>query len=155
MLWFDLDGVLRDLQVAIWGHNAPCWDYAPDGLGLVEIINQDRTLLLSAPPTKYYPAIAQLSEIVILTHQQEGWKNLAEFWVRRYLPDYTRIIFVRKPEDKFNYLTFDDDILVDDYPFFKSYEKVALVDYPYNQQCDCRIRIKTAGDMEALIEYKG
>jgi len=146
-IYFDLDGVIRDLVKAI-GYNPQTWDDPlPDGRSLYQFFDDNPDALLSAPPTEYYGVIRD-REIVIFTCQPERWIKNTLAWITIYLPKATPVIF-QKPEDKLKLL---NGYLVEDYPNFSDYSKVILIDKPYNSHIEnCYARVWTPDGLRDIL----
>ena len=86
-LVFDFDGVIRDLCTEVFGFYPDTWEYKVDGKNLIDIINTNLDILLSAPPTKYFKVISKLKHIKIYTAQQPYWNSLALSWIDYHLPN--------------------------------------------------------------------
>jgi hypothetical protein len=161
MIYFDLDGPIRDLIAVVHNGKAPLsWDQAtPYGTGFLEYVDNNLDILTEAPATEYYNIIKELPFVTILTHQPKTWIPYTEDWINKYFKkgEYN-VHFVNHPEEKFDFLK-EGDILVEDYPMFKSYSQIALVEYPYNQHVTGeRVRIRSTIDMfrflgEHLVGY--
>ncbi len=138
---FDLDGVIRNLTYPVFGYEPPEWDYRIQEGGLVEIVDRNPNILLTAPVTEYFAVIKayirqreeQTGKMTrILTLQKPTWMINTLAWMEYYFQsEPLNIIFVKTMEEKFKHL--GDDILVDDYPGFTDYSKVLIVDRQYNR----------------------
>jgi hypothetical protein len=158
MIYFDLDGVIRDFEQAIWGDkklrewDAPC----PNGQNVFDYVENNLDVLLTAPPTKYCNVIRKHNP-TILSSQPELWRPNTTKWIKKYVPEYKKIIYVSKPEEKLPYFLKTDNWLVDDYPNFKPevYRKIILIDTSFNQNVDCKIRVKYPIILEAVLKTLG
>ncbi len=133
MIYFDFDGVIRDLCTAI-GQPFDSWDTLIDGKTFVDYIDDNLHLLLDAPPTEYYSVINNYSkDIVIMTCQPELWRPSYEKWIDAYFSNRNvKTIFVENISDKMRLLQ-KEDFLVDDYPRFNDYSQVILIKRVYNR----------------------
>ena len=157
MIFFDLDAVLRDLASKVWPDEPEEWDKpAPDGKSFFDYISDNLDILIKAPPTKYCKVI-RFFHPTILSSQPDAWRQNTTIWIKRNVPEYKKIIYVSKPEDKLNIVK-DSDWLVDDYPLFpkENYLKnILLISYKYNENVDSRFRIKKASTlMQVLSKIK-
>lgn len=132
LLW-DLDGVIRDLHSMIKDWNPQYWDDPlPTGESIFDYFKKNPNHLTYAEPTEYYKIIPK--EITIITCQPEEWRQYTAKWLKVYCPK-ANIIYVDKPEDKFVYLK-KDDLIIEDYPKFKDYSQVVLIDRSWNQEVE-------------------
>ena len=156
MIYFDLDGVIRDIHRSAFGfgaENQHLWDYRNgNGEDIYDIINKDLSILLKSCPTPLYQVIQKINKINIITCQPKHWRANTISWEDRYFPKSdVRLIFVNHPEEKQNFLG-KKDVLIEDYPLFKDYSRIALVEYPYNKNVAGEMfRIKSAQDLCAVL----
>jgi hypothetical protein len=136
-IFFDLDGVLRDLSKGM-GFEPQTWNekHPETGQTVMEILNGDLTILRDAPPMSYLSRILEMSElrkIKIATVQDLPWRPYTEEWIRKYIPNAEIIWFVNG-EDKLEFCTGEcKGILVEDSPNLSDYTNVILIDHPYNR----------------------
>lgn len=149
MLYFDLDGTLRDI------HAACCWiptDWSEkiEGLSVVEYFNQHLELLTSAPGTKYLePVLNKYEDISIMTCQPSTWRIATGYWLLRHMTNKITRIHNLTFNDKLSQLK-PDDILVEDYPLYPDYSQIILIDRPYNRNIELpHVRVDSP---EALFE---
>jgi len=158
MIFFDLDGVIRDLSEEVWpGQVEEEWDKpAPDGRNIFDYINDNIDILLTSPQTKFCRVIRFFNP-TILTSQPENWRINTTIWIKKNCPEYNKIIFVSKPEEKLNIVT-KNDWLVDDYPLFPKElynENILLIHHKYNENVSSKFRIKKASTlMQVLSKIK-
>lgn len=153
MIFFDLDGVLRDLCGAA-KVNPKSWNELIHGEDFVEYFTKRAYLLFTAQPTEY-TEVAQIcrkyleGNFMLLTTQPHDWRSLTEEWVRMHFPDW-QIVY---SEDKLSFLN-QGDILIEDSPNLSNYSQVLLIDRPYNQCIDLpHTRVYTPkGLFKKLIE---
>lgn len=152
MIFYDLDGVIRDLCTPIWGRQAHEWNEKKDGMGLIEYVYQDLDILREAPPTEYYQTIFAQPSVRILTCQPIEWRNPTREWLEKYFGAHCDVeaIFVSAPSEKLARLK-PSDVLVEDYPFFEDYSQIALIDRPYNQNVKAPIRIRNSRDLGEFL----
>ena len=155
-IFFDLDGVIRNLAVTIWGREPDEWDEEIPGVGHCDVLSwmkDHMNMLVDAPPTEYCKVIRKYNPI-IMTCQPNSWKLFTEQWIREKCPEYTEIIYVKKIEDKIGLLT-KDDWLVEDYPNFPAavYQgNVLLIDKPYNRECAARERVFSPVSLDLYLK---
>jgi hypothetical protein len=87
MIYWDLDGVLRDLTWKIPGCKHPkVWSQkGPFGYDVVEYINRNLHLLKECRPTRYLNVAMWQKVVTILTVQRESWKPYTADWLARYI----------------------------------------------------------------------
>jgi hypothetical protein len=136
MVYFDLDGVLRDLCGAA-GIEPETYDckVGPFGQSFMDFFGANPELLLTAKPTEYLHIAdfyhKYISKITILTNQVESWKSSAVEWVNTYFKDdIPEVIFAKS---KLAYLSSEKDLLIEDDPNLSDYSQVMLIDRSYNR----------------------
>jgi hypothetical protein len=152
MIYFDIDGVTRDLCSVVflddkfteWGHrNAR-------GQDLVEIVNDNPALCKVAPPTEYLPVINTFRQPHFLSVQPDSWRRYTREWldyhVRRYF-----VQFFSTCAEKIAFLQ-PGDLLVEDYPHFDDYSQIILIDRPYNQDVACLRRVRTPRQLWLVLD---
>lgn len=156
-LYFDLDGVIRDLARAV-GIMPEKWNgenhVLLHGKSIVQFLDEHRFLLRYAPPTRYYKIIRTLPKVYIITAQPRyEWEIFAEAWIHDYFEEgQVEIEHVACGEDKLFFLS-DDAVLFEDSPKLSNYEKIYLIDYPYNRCVDkCLGRITNEVDLFLTIQ---
>lgn len=150
-LYFDIDGVLRMLADEVFGEPPKMWDQKIHGKTLIDIVNEDPTLCLSAPPSEYLPIVNNLcDEITIITNQLPSWKPWTEKWLKKYMKIPYEVIYTNGPDEKLKYLD-EGSLLVDDSPKFSSYKNIALVSRPYNNFLEVPLRVNNQDDLKKLI----
>jgi len=134
-IFFDLDGVLRDLS-KVMGFEPESWNakHPETGQSVMEILNGDLTLLRDAPPMPYLSRILEeFKEIKIATVQDLPWRPYTKEWIEKYIPR-AEIIWFKDGEEKLEYCTGEHaGILVEDSPMLSDYVNVILIDHPYNR----------------------
>jgi hypothetical protein len=134
MIYFDLDGVLRDLNGAA-GISPVEWNckIGKDNLRYVPYFTENLNLLYIARPTLYLEVAEVFHKhygITILTDQILSWRRITHLWVdEHFVCSSPSIVF---SNDKLSLLR-EGDILVEDHPYLTDYSKVILVDMPYNR----------------------
>ncbi len=154
MIYIDVDGVIRDLCFGAWGNvEVTHWDFEVNGKGIVDTIDANPEILVKSPPTEYLECLSGLDHVIFLTAQRPNWIEFTHRWLKMYVPIQWQAIITRGPDDKERRLV-DGDILIDDYPGFKSFDRIALLDRPYNRHIDVPLRITDKnGFMEVLRAY--
>jgi len=156
MIYFDLDGVIRDLAVGVCGYVPNSWDEEINGMGIVELVNNSLELLTTSPPTEYYETIRELfPHPNIVTLQAETWKMLTLQWLHNHF-DGQYVRFVEKFSQKSDVV--GTDLIVDDYPFFDKqfYKQVILVRYPYNENVkeeDCHAVVNSPEELREVLKW--
>lgn len=146
IVW-DLDGVLRDLNgylARVYKGGYPkTWEHKfANGLGVVQCVEQDKNVLMNAPPTAYLKVAREYCrEVEVWTSQPFSWRASTDAWCREYLPKGS-IIHYLSPKEKERRLYKDAfTVLVEDSPNFKNYDKILLIDRPYNKEIQTAFRI--------------
>jgi hypothetical protein len=151
MIYWDLDGVLRNLHEAVYGKTPDTWD-----CDIVKRVNHNLKPLLTAKPSEFYPLVKD-TEITILTHQQPMWRSYTERWIAKWLPK-AKVIYVNAPEEKLTYLK-DGDYLVEDNPKLTDYSKIILIMKPYNKHIFSAVyNARTCEDLQGILDeiaYEG
>ena len=150
MIYWDLDGVLRNLQTMVFGCYPQHWDEKISGHKLCWHVNRNLSWLEEAPTTEYFPVALQYQPIVIITSQPENWRAYTMRWIERRIRAVVK--FVNKPDEKLKELR-NGDYLIDDCPNFSSFERIILVDRPYNQHVKAKYRVKTPGELEVFLNW--
>ena len=150
MIYFDLDGVIRDMGYGLFGEKGPgaCWRQKIYGQTISNYIDRNLNILIDSPPTKYYPLIKENVKCpTILTHQHKSWVPNTKKWLDKYIGEY-EIIVVDSPHEKESFLK-DGDFLLDDYPSFSPeiVDKLLLISYNYNMHSPCKVRITEPEDL--------
>jgi len=152
-IYFDLDGVLRSLADGIGGMKLKTWDdLAPNGQTFCGYIDDRLEVLLEAPRTKYFDVITGNGPIDIVTYQAPYWRPNTVEWVARNIPGKYTLTFVDSMEGKLKYL--ERGFLVEDYPKFprEAYDRIVLIDYPYNRGIDALARVKRPWELETILQ---
>ena len=153
MIFFDLDGVIRDLTYYIRG-TEPRTDWhgiLPNGETVGQYIDNNLNTLITAPPTPYLDVIKQLKQITILTNQPGPWQYRTLAWIEdHFYGNKIDVFFVKKMKDKMSYLH-DGDLLVEDYPHYDNYSQIVLIDHPYNRNVKNPYLRITSPDQLALF----
>ena len=155
MIYFDLDGVIRDISVVLFGGDPKEWgSKVKSGENVFDFINNNLNVLVEAPVTDFYRFRDYKIEC-ILSCQPVRWRFYTNQWIDKFCPGVDVVRYVRKPEDKLSILK-NGDFLVEDYPFFSDYSKIILVRRPYNM---CVVNpfaeVFTWRDLNSLVGNKG
>lgn len=136
MIYYDIDGVLRDLHKTVWGHVPQTWSEQTHGMSMFNYIQNNLDILKNSPKTPYAEVIAKYYKdktIQLLSSQPEKWQPNTLQWLTKNMNNVKDIDvkFTKGSNEKLPYLK-EDDLLVDDSPKFKDYSKIILIHYPYN-----------------------
>ena len=168
MLYFDLDGVLRDINYLVFGKEEPDkWDAVNNsGNDVITAVNKNRDILTRAPGTEYLKPVLDYIEnygksLCLITCQPSAWRPYTEKWIERNIskrPYFSArppiVYYTREPEAKLGLLS-KNDYLVEDYPKFKTYEKIYLIDRQYNRNVRGeRHRVRKPKDLIKIMEGK-
>jgi hypothetical protein len=143
MIYFDLDGVLRDLCSQVFPEKVVTdWEFKDElGRNIYQIVCDKPDHCKLAGPTQYLKTINDnFEEIHILSNQPKRWQPFTDEWLEEYLEIPYYVCYTKGPEQKLDILE-EEDILVEDYPFFSRYNQIILIDQPYNQMANSRIRV--------------
>jgi hypothetical protein len=159
-LVFDIDGTVRDLNKGLRSRyknikGPKIWDWSDDkGQGVYEYVSKDFTVLEDAPPTKYVPVIQKWlngNSIEFWSNQPDNWKKHTNVWLSKYFKNY-KIEYLTPLEKEYKLLTSEEFILLfDDYPKFRCYDRIIVVDQEYNRQADSILRLKTTKELEKVL----
>lgn len=158
MIWFDLDGVIRDLHLAVFGRDVEDWGYKINGLDLCDIIDKNLDLLLTAPSSAYLPVILDYRDRVgrlnILSSQPKLWREKTTAWIKQYLGTNSKahlsIIYVDNSKDKFKYLN-EGDLLIEDNPNYSDYSQIILIDHLYNKNVQPLSRVTHPKELKEIL----
>jgi hypothetical protein len=153
IIFFDLDGVLRRLELAAFGHEVDSWHAVnADDQDLIAIVNANPELCLAAPPSEYLDVVNnKLDNITILTNQLPSWQPWTDLWLEQYLEIPYKVLYTRGITTKLEQLGTNDKI-IEDYPLFPCYDKVALITRPYNVKLNVPVRINNVEQFKAFLE---
>lgn len=131
MIYFDLDGVLRDICAsANW--NPQSWNEKIEGKSIITWFNEHQSLLRHAPVTEYLThVLTEYDELNIMTTQPKSWQNTMWLWVQDNIPCKVNVT-IAKFMGKLDLLK-PEDILVEDNPNLPDYSQIILIDRPYNR----------------------
>lgn len=142
-IFIDVDGVVRDLDRSVLGDDCGAWATHVEGLPFIDYVTRNSEIhLVGTPETiycaalQYWVKLAGPQSFTFLTAQPESWRKYTMKWLKDRFPG-SPIWFVNKPKDKTDIVAKRDCILIEDYPFFETYDKIILVDKFYNKDVDC------------------
>jgi len=156
IVW-DLDGVLRDLSGHIMrlhgGHYPDSWDYIfENGMGVIDNVNADLDILVNAPPTAYLSVLKkQVERTEIWTCQPEHWRRNTMMWISKHIGMECDIRYLTCEQKEEELKADGDIILIEDSPKFKVYDRILLIDRPYNQRVNA-MRIYGTKNLTNMIE---
>jgi hypothetical protein len=135
LIYFDMDGVLRDLC----GHIRPTrsvasWDNYIGDEPLMSYINNHLEVLVKSPKTEYFDIIYRQPIVSILTCQPKSWRKHTARWISKHFKKHDGEVNVRYTDSMDEKLGFlgPSDYLVDDCPNFKDFSRIILIRYQYN-----------------------
>ena len=157
IVW-DLDGVLRDLNgylVHLYGGRYPTeWKFTyGNGKSIYECINNNLSILTKAPPTAYLNVLLNHYRYPeIWTSQAKKWQARTTRWIVNHLGSKCDIHFLKCEEKEARLREEEDTLLIEDSPNFKSYDRILLLDRPYNQEVKGAVRIYGTKHLNNIIE---
>ena len=156
IVW-DLDGVLRDLNghlVKLYGGEYPTtWDHSYNGRSIYDCIDDDLNILINAPTTAYFNVMKQhFPSPEIWTNQNENWKYPTMEWIKKHIGRDFEVHFLNCEEKEKRLAEKEDTLLVEDSPNFKSYNRILLIDRPYNQEVRGAVRIFGTKHLNNVVE---
>ena len=154
---WDLDGVLRELNIYLQKkYNIPYpkkWGWEHEGKNIFDWAKQDNyEICFKAPPTEYveiYRIFTKGSEI--WTCQPELWRKNTLKWIKKYLGN-CKVKFLTTEEKREELDKNTDCLLVEDNPNFKNYDRILLIDRPYNRRIKNVVRIKNVSDFANILK---
>lgn len=160
-VWWDLDGVLREIDKVGPGRNLDMSvkDYYHKSWDKVkEWLDDNPKRLQKLPMTEYARTIFKYynrrdSKMRIITCQPNHWRFHTIKWIQGRTPN-SIIYFTDTPKAKIPLITDNTRryALVEDYPHFESYENVILVDRRYNKDVNAHVRVHSARELILLLE---
>ena len=146
-IFIDIDNVIRDIDTAVFGRRQRHWRIEVAGLTFMEYVERNIDKILpNAPECEYcVPLRGWLDlfgsgDLCFLSSQPDLWLPYTEQWLAERFPNVPKM-FVKQAEDKLPIIEKENAILIDDYPSFSSYERIVLIDRPYNKQVEAPRRI--------------
>ena len=155
-LVFDLDSVLRDLgKYLIETLNFPKqknWTWKYKNRDLYWWIKKDNyNAILKSPPTQYVKIVKKHIRVPeIWTCQPEEWIPYTERWLNRHIGK-CRVAYLNTIEKRKKLDEQKNVLLVEDCPLFSNYERIVLIDKPYNRKIKVDYRIMDNKDFERLL----
>ena len=151
MIYWDLDGVLRALPEHVLGYEPTHWNSLRDGKNVIELVNENPGLCLSAPETEYLPIVNNnLSKIHLMTSQLPGWIPYTNKWLDDHIKIPYEVIYTTSSVEKLSLL--GDNLLVEDFPNFPSYDRIALITRKYNEHLDVPLRISSVEQFKVFLD---
>lgn len=157
VVW-DLDGVLRDLSgyiVQLYGGPYPNkWDFVfGNGSNIYTTINENLDILIDAPPTAYCNVMkGHFKSPEIWTSQPKAWQQRTMDWIRLHIGKEYTVHFLKTEEKERKLAELEDTVLIEDSPNFKDYERIVLIDRPYNQDVKAVMRIYGTKHLNNMVE---
>lgn len=154
MIYWDVDGVLRNLTGLVWGEDPEHWDtLSPSNEDIFDILKKHPEYYLDAKAFKNVQVAkdyeAHHGSITFLTHQKsEKAQKYTSLWLASHFKNFN-INFVDSMLDKESYL--EHGFLIDDCPLFKDYSKIILVHHRYNKHIQAPMRVFTWRDLETCL----
>lgn len=151
-IFWDLDGVLRDICTPAFGGNPHNWNHKNEyGKHILDIIEEDLCILAYSPPTEYFEYIVDtFSPLYIVTNQKKHWKPFTWQWLHNNMLDKPFEVIYHKPKDKLLFI--EDNILVEDYPLFEDYSNIILIDREYNKETKAPVRVRNIKELDKAIK---
>ena len=158
MIYYDLDGVLRNLALPLRGGDyPPKWEARmPNGEDVLVYLTKNPHILYDAPETEYFEVIKKYTSehITIITRQLPDWLSYTKQWLDARFTNYT-LINVDRPQNKIKYIE-PHDFLVEDYPKFEpwDYQRIILINRPYNEGINdefCFARVKKPENLDYVL----
>lgn len=158
MIYFDLDGVIRNLCIPVFGREALYWfEKTKCGKNLIEYICANPEVLYDAPIMEYEEVFHFLlkneAPVQIMTAQVAQWIPYTLHWLHKNLPyvDIEKhLLFAERAEDKLDYLK-PLDILIDDHPKYESHPQVITVDHLYNRNIVASHRVCSKDELWKIL----
>lgn len=152
MIYFDLDGVLRDLHDFInW--TPKTWEEPIEGMHIVNYFAKNQKLLRIAPATLYLEmALSNFDKVNIITACHESWKTSTIYWITKYIPrrKLGELHFTEHLQKL--HLLKDNDILIEDCPRYTDYSQVILIDRSYNRDLELpHVRVNSPNELMSEI----
>jgi hypothetical protein len=154
---FDLDGVLRDLNGYLntkFGVPIPEeWFWKYQNKDIYDWVAQDNySPLVYAPPTQYYWIVKHCFETPeFWTNQSPHWQAKTKLWLDLHFPNGYEVRYFDNGEKRKALDEETDAWLIEDNPTFTSWDRILLIDHPYNRHIKDVIRIKGLEDLDQWI----
>ena len=154
---FDLDGVFRELLTYLkdkYGIPYPnSWSWTFKGKGIYWWAKKDKKQILEFSPVSEYLEIVKkyYKCLEIWTWQPLEWRKGTRKWLNKYIKNYkVRYLTTEQKEKRLNSL--DNVLLLEDNPNFINYDKIILVDRPYNRHIKAKCRVKNTKQLEKILK---
>lgn len=153
IIW-DLDGVLRDFNIYFFNkYKKPypqSYNEVWQNKNLVQWIEDDKFALINSPITEHVQIAKKYLPIEIWSSQYSHWLELTNEWL---INNVIHFKFIQKsPQQKEKDLENLNGFLIEDSPNFRSYDKIILIDRPYNQHIKVKFRIHNMKQLDNLIK---
>ena len=154
---FDVDGVVRGLMQYLkdkYGVPTPndySWTFK--GKNIYDIAKDENfDICLLAPTTEYYEYIKRNfgENIEFWTHQPDDWQPNSIQWLSDKFGSF-KVNFLDTKQKREKLDMQEDYILVEDNPNFSSYDRIILIDRPWNQDAKAEIRVKNVKELDEAI----
>ncbi len=155
-IFFDLDGVLRDLAGFVLGEEVVYWNQKTIyGKTVPEAVTEKPCeYLIFAPSTIYLDYLKDnFKEVTIISNQPISWRKYTDIWLRVNMPPLKYcIIYTDSNSKKLKYIDNCKAMIVDDYPFYENYDRIIILDAPYNRHIKASYRIHDIAELDYLIK---
>lgn len=153
-IYWDLDGVLRNVSKTYIGFIPPEWNYVNEkGKTITDLIEENPKLLATAKPLNYIKVALKFPFITILTVQRKSWIPYTEKWLEKYLSGISYDVqYLNSFNEKLD-IVGSSGFLIDDCPVLNDYSRIILVEYQYNIHVKSRFRVKYLNELEFLLDY--
>lgn len=160
-IWWDLDGVIRDLSGAIFKEPIKKWDQLIEGkYEFYPYVAEHMEVIENAPTTEYYETIysyyrngfKDTRKMNILTHQPMDWRSRTEKWIKKYLSEASyEITYVNSSAEKLTHI--GDGVLFDDHPQLVGTPHVITIDALYNRpDVDGCCRVTNGVQLRSILD---
>lgn len=152
-IFFDLDGVLRNLHKIVWGFEPLEYDSRINGKTLIDIVDNDLQILERAEPTELVPIVQKMTEVKIITNQPPHWRPYTMRWLNKYFFNNSLGIMYADVDGKKEFIRrYEDVILIDDHPELAGIERVITYDRMYNRDKVAWIRLRKPQELYKILE---
>ena len=155
MIYWDIDGTIRNLVGEIWHEEFSDWDQnAPDGRTIWETLKEKPFIYYSAKPFPYIEVAKEYERkngvIEFVSHQPIiPARYYTSSWLSKYFRSF-KLNYVIDPKEKEKFIV--DDYIVEDYPFFPDYSHVILINRKYNEKTDAPMRVFNCSQLHFYID---
>lgn len=160
-IWWDLDGVLREIDRVGPGRDANQHQddyYHKSWEKVKEWLDEKPGRLQSLPDTEYADTAFKYynlrnEKMRVITCQPGTWRHDTIKWIHSRTSNAI-IYFTDTPKAKIPMIIDSTKkwCLIEDYPFFDSYENIILIDRPYNKNVDAHVRITSTRELIQIVE---